>query len=98
MQIKHRDFVQNLWDCFNSIGIVGAPPYTNEYYDKRTGKTDTTYGFATFKLPFFTDLHPQWYTKADGQIVSTFACCRAVALSGPAPGRPTRWVRPQQYS
>jgi hypothetical protein len=49
---KDAEFVQLLWNLFNSIGIVGAAPSTRSRTDKRTNNTYTTTQFATFTHPF----------------------------------------------
>jgi len=51
---------------FNDVGIVGAKPYTYLYYDKRTGKTYTSYNFNTLSLLILATLHSQWYTTIEG--------------------------------
>jgi|SwirhirootsSR2_FD_contig_71_2101695_length_879_multi_2_in_0_out_0_2 hypothetical protein len=56
---KDRDFVELLWDLFNSIGIVGAKP---RLVTRKGGFY--SYAFKTFALPFFTELFTQWYKLA----------------------------------
>jgi hypothetical protein len=56
---KDRDFVELLWDLFNSIGIVGAKP---RLVTRKGGFY--SYAFKTFALPFFTELFNQWYKLA----------------------------------
>jgi hypothetical protein len=41
--------------------------YSN--FDKRTGKTDIHYQFATFTHPYFSELHLEWYSKVEGKNV-----------------------------
>jgi hypothetical protein len=64
LQIDQKDylFVQLLWDKFNAIGIVGAPPRRSQRKDGRI-----SYQFATFTLPFLTDLFMKCYRKAEGK-------------------------------
>jgi len=59
---KDKEFVLNIWELFNSIGIVGAAPRLNS----RTGGRHS-YAFATFSLPLFTELHKDWYKNVDGK-------------------------------
>ena len=52
---KDADFVQHIWNLFDSIGIVGASPKTTDHYDKRTGKTDSP--LDSLRLPCPTSLN-----------------------------------------
>ena len=60
---KHKDFVFDIWNELNSLGIVGKSPTPAvgvlNIYGKLTRVT--TYRFTTFTLPYFTNLHLQWY-------------------------------------
>jgi LAGLIDADG DNA endonuclease family len=66
---KDREFVQLLWEKFDSIGIVGAIPFHRFQLDKRTGKTYESYRFSSFTLPYLTELHSIWYKKNNGKNV-----------------------------
>jgi len=66
IRMANLSFVQYLWNLFNDVGIVGAKPYTYLYYDKRTGKTYTSYNFNTLSLLILATLHSQWYTTIEG--------------------------------
>jgi hypothetical protein len=57
-------FLSNL---FKPLGIVGAPPYFSSSFDKRSGKTTTSWQFGSFTLPLFTDLFSKWYSKVEGK-------------------------------
>jgi hypothetical protein len=62
---QDREFVQHLWDIFDSIGLVGAAPRESSHFDKRTGGNTVSYAFATFTFPYFTELHTQCYHQVD---------------------------------
>jgi hypothetical protein len=66
---KDHELVIQLWDLFSSLGIVGASPRKSSYYDKRYGKRSVSYGFETFTLPIFTDLHRVCYRQDNGKNV-----------------------------
>jgi hypothetical protein len=68
---KDKEFVELLWNIFNSIGIVGAAPKLNTHLNKRNGNTTNTisYKFYTFTLPYFTTLFNQWYKVINGKNV-----------------------------
>jgi hypothetical protein len=66
---KDQPFVQHIYDILKQIGIVGAPPNAYCHKDKRTGNYCEFYYFATFTLPYFTELHAQWYVKVDNKHV-----------------------------
>ncbi len=46
-QQKDREFVQHLWDLFDSIGIVGTLPAHRSRSLKSTGKSYDVYGLKT---------------------------------------------------
>jgi hypothetical protein len=46
-----------------SYARLWPPPASN--HDKRTGKSYTSWRFATFALPYFSDLQSQWYHKVN---------------------------------
>ena len=62
---KDAEFVQLLWNYFNTIGIVGAEPHTRCRTDKRPNNTYTSTLFATFTHPFFTEMFQLWYHSVD---------------------------------
>jgi hypothetical protein len=64
---KDEEFVQLLWDQFNTLEIVGAKPKTRTRLDKRTGNTYTITQFATLTLPLLTEFHKQWYHNIGGK-------------------------------
>jgi len=68
---RPKEFVELLWNIFNSIGIVGAAPKLNTHLNKRNGNTTNTisYKFYTFTLPYFTTLFNQWYKVINGKNV-----------------------------
>ena len=66
---KDKPFVDHLWNLFDAIGLVGAPPIELSRFDQRTGKTYLINTFQTFTLPFFTDLHQKCYRQVDGKNV-----------------------------
>jgi hypothetical protein len=63
--------VDYLYDYFKPLGIVGAPPKESKSIIKPSGNTRISYGFATFTLPFFTNLYSQWYKQIDGKNIKT---------------------------
>jgi len=64
---KDTDFVYHLYDLFDTLEIVGATPKECKSVIKPSGNTRVSYVFATFTLPFFTELHKRWYKKIDGK-------------------------------
>lgn len=66
-QQKDKEFVYHLWELFNTVGIVGALPALVKSTLSATGKTDYSYQFNTFALPFFTALRSQWFQSVDGK-------------------------------
>lgn len=71
MRIYQKDlgFVLFIWVKFNSLGIVGARPDRSIRMDKSSGQEFEAFQFATFNLPYFTELHHQWYPVVDGKRV-----------------------------
>jgi len=59
----------NIWELFNSIGIVGAAPRLNSLQVGAILMLSLCfrYAFATFSLPVFTELHKDWYQNVDGK-------------------------------
>jgi hypothetical protein len=49
--------------AYAAYGRLWPPPASN--HDKRTGKSYTSWRFATFALPYFSDLQSQWYHKVN---------------------------------
>jgi hypothetical protein len=66
-QQKDKEFVHHLYNKFKPLGIVGVDPRKTSYTHKLTNNTHTSYQFTTFTLPFFTELHSQWYVQRDGK-------------------------------
>src|SRR5690606_14870911 len=66
---KDKEFVEHIWNNFNSLGLVNISPLKNEIYDNRTNKTYTRYLFASIALPYFTELYKEWY-KEESKIFS----------------------------
>jgi hypothetical protein len=71
VHIEQQDesFVCILWNLFDSIGLVGAPPKLRNRTDKKRGLSWTAFSFATFTHPFFTELHKIWYKNVEGKAV-----------------------------
>ena len=71
MRIYQKDlgFVLFIWVKFNSLGIVGARPDRSIRMDKSSGQEFEAFQFATFNLPYFTELHHQWNPVVDGKRV-----------------------------
>lgn len=67
ISLKDKSFTLELWKYFDSIGIEGAPPRECSCFLKETGKTDSSYQFASFTLPFFSELRQKWYKEEDGK-------------------------------
>lgn len=49
--------------------VPGGPPKECQNLIELTGNTVVSYVFATFTLPYFTDLHMLWYRNVDGKNV-----------------------------
>jgi len=78
---RPKEFVHHLYNKFKPLGIVGVdersarvhlavrsePPRKTSYTHKLTNNTHTSYQITTFTLPFFTELHSQWYVQRDGK-------------------------------
>ena len=64
---KDEEFVQLLWDQFNTLKIVGAEPKTRTRFYKRTGNSYTITLFVTLTLPLLTEFHKQWYRNIGGK-------------------------------
>jgi len=86
MRIYQKDlgFVLFIWVKFNSLGIVGARPDRSIRMDKSSGQEFEAFQFATFNLPYFTELHHQWYPVVDGK--------RVKLLTLPLSLRPEPWL------
>jgi hypothetical protein len=69
VQQKDQGFVYNLWQLFQTRGVVGAVSYLITQFDKTTGKTFCSYAFFTYTLPYFTELNNLWYIRVDGKFV-----------------------------
>jgi hypothetical protein len=62
---KDKEFVDFLYGKFQPLGIVGTDPKESSSFNKRTGKSYMAFDFLTFTLPFFTELHKEWYQKVE---------------------------------
>ncbi|CAI2166767.1 36_t:CDS:10 [Funneliformis geosporum] len=71
LKIKQYDpaFVFYLWNLFNELRYRWAKPKEVSQFLEVTGKTYIAYAFSTFTLPYFTELHSQWYRLIDGKNV-----------------------------
>jgi hypothetical protein len=78
ISLKDKSFTLELWQYFDSLGIVGATPRECSCFLKETcravplsgpapGQTDSSYQFASFTLPFFSELRQKWYKEEDGK-------------------------------
>lgn len=64
---KDRSFLDHLYEQFEPLGIVGTPPKELKSIIQPSGNTRVSYYFATLVVPYFTDLHKQWYRNVDGK-------------------------------
>lgn len=64
---KDQDFVDHIYSVLKPLGIVGAEVRHVVELHKATGKYNTSYRFATFTLPYFTELYSKWYVKDNGK-------------------------------
>jgi len=69
LQFKQKDkvYIDFVYNIFKPFGIVGAAPKEQRSIIKPSGNTRISYQFATFTLPFFTDLYNQWYVQRNGK-------------------------------
>lgn len=60
---KQRTYVSHIWNILNKNKIVGAQPFERVRIKKVDGieKRFTSWAFQTYTLPYFDNLHKQWY-------------------------------------
>jgi hypothetical protein len=66
---KDREFIEDLYSKFELVGIVGGGPKPWSYTHKLSGNTHSAYQLKTFTLPFFLDLHTEWYKQVNGKFI-----------------------------
>jgi hypothetical protein len=64
---KDAEFLQYIWDQFNTLKIVGASPRTRTRLEKRTGNTFSATYFVTLTLPLLTEFRKLWYLNIGGK-------------------------------